>query len=66
MLQNILPKVFQLHNLLSFMTFKSSKYVKIMTDGKKHGLFDNIRLPQVKFHCKYNKKILHIDVSVLR
>ena len=31
-------------------------YAKIMTDGKKHGLFDNIRLPQLRFHKKYNKK----------
>ena len=56
------------------MTFKSTKCVKIMTDAKKHGVFDNIRFPQLRFHCKYYKKkkkkkkknILHIEVSVLR
>ena len=51
---------------LSFMTFKSTKYAKIMTDAKKHGLFDNIRFLQLRFHCKYYKKILHIEVSALR
>ena len=37
------------------MTFKSTKYAKIMTDAKKHGLFDNIRFPQLRFHCKCYK-----------
>ena len=41
---------------LSFMTFKSTKYAKIMTDAKKHGLFDNIRFPQLRLHCKCYKK----------
>ena len=38
------------------MAFKSTKYAKIMTDAKKHGFSDNIRLPQLRFHCKYYKK----------
>ena len=36
--------------------FKSNKYAKIMTDAKKYGLFDNIRFPHLRFHCKYYKK----------
>ena len=36
--------------------FKSTKCAKIMTDTKIHGLFDNIRFPQLRFHCKYYKK----------
>ena len=35
------------------MNFKSTQYAKIMTDAKKYGLFDNIRFPQLRFHCKY-------------
>ena len=38
------------------MTFKFTKYAKIMTDAKIHGLFDNIRFPQLRFHCKYYKE----------
>ena len=38
------------------MTFKSTKYAKIITDAKKYGLFDNIRLLQLRFNCKYYKK----------
>ena len=30
--------------------------LKVMTDAKKHGLFDNIRFPQLRFHCKYYKE----------
>ena len=55
-LQNNLPTVFLFHNSLSFMTFKSTKYAKIVTDSKKYGLFDNIKFPQLRFHCKYYKK----------
>ena len=47
------------------MTFKSTKYAKNQTDakkyGKKNGLFDNIRFPQLRFHCKYYRKSLHIE-----
>ena len=39
-----------------FITLKSTRYAKIMTDAKKYGLFDNIRFPQVRLHCKYQKK----------
>ena len=38
------------------MTFKSTKYAKIMIDAKKYGLSDNIRFPQVRFHWRYYKK----------
>ena len=38
------------------MTFKYTKYAKIMTDARKYELFDNIRLPQLRFHCKYYKE----------
>ena len=38
------------------MTFKSTKYAKIMTDAKKNGHFDNIRFLHLRFHCKYYKK----------
>ena len=51
---------------LSFMLFKSIKYAKIMKDGKKHGLFDNIWFPQLRLHCKCYKKKMHIEVNVLR
>ena len=66
MLQNILPKVFLLTILLSFMAFKSTKYAKIMTDAKKRGLFDNIRFPQLRFHYIFYKKKVLIEVSILR
>ena len=56
MLQKILPKVFSLLKLMSFMTFKSIKNAKIIADAKKHGLFDNIRFRQLRFHCKSEKK----------
>ena len=39
------------------MTFKSTKYAKIMIDAKKYGLSDNIRFLQLSFHCKCYKKI---------
>ena len=48
------------------MTFKSTEYGKMMTDTKKHGLFDNIRFPQLRFHHQYYKINLYIEVSVLR
>ena len=38
------------------MTFKSTKYAKIMIDAKKYGLSDHIRFPQLRFHWRYNKK----------
>ena len=41
---------------LSFTIFQPTKYAKIMTDAKKNGLLDNIRFPQLRFHCKYYKK----------
>ena len=42
------------------MTFKSTKYAKIMTGAKKHELFHNIRFPQLRLHCKcYKKKIAY-------
>ena len=34
------------------------KYAKIVTDAKKHGLFDNIRFPQLRFYCKYFTKTM--------
>ena len=55
-LQNISPSAFYLDNQVSFMTFKSTKYAKIMTDPKKYAPFDNIRFPQLRFHCKYYKE----------
>ena len=36
-----------------------------MTDAKKQWLYDDIRFPQLRFHCKYYKK-MHIEVSVQR
>ena len=30
------------------MTFKFTRYAKIMTDDKKYGLFDNISFPQLR------------------
>ena len=41
---------------LSFMTFKSTKYAKIITDAKKKRNFDNIKFPQLRFYCKYYKE----------
>ena len=38
------------------MTFKYTKYAKIMIDARKYGLFENIRIPQLRFHCKYHKE----------
>ena len=37
------------------MTFKYTKYTKIMIDARKYGLFGNIRFPQLRFHCKYSR-----------
>ena len=38
------------------MTFKSTKYAKNMTDPKNYGLFENTKLPQLRYHCKYYKE----------
>ena len=38
------------------MTFKPTKYAKIMTDAKKYRLFVNITYPRLRFLCKYYKK----------
>ena len=38
------------------MIFKYTKYAKIMIDTRKYRLFDNIRFPQLRFHCKYYKE----------
>ena len=35
------------------MSFKSTKYAKIMTDAKKYRLFDNIRFPQITKKKKF-------------
>ena len=40
------------------MIFKYTKYAKIMIDARKYGLFDNIRFPQLRFHCKYYKETI--------
>ena len=42
--------------LIASMTFKPTKYAKFKTNTKKYGRFDDIRFPQLRFHCKYYKK----------